>query len=348
MDYVKLGRTDLTIPRITLGTMTWGEQNTQAEADEQMDYALAQGINCFDAAEMYPVPANPKTHGRTETIIGNWFKARGNRSKVTMATKVIGRGAWLPGIRGGEGHPNRAQIVEAVEGSLRRLQTDYIDLYQIHWPDRPTNYFGQLGYTQVSDETAWTPIEETLEALDTLVKQGKIRHAGVSNETPWGLMRYLALAEKHGWTRIASIQNPYSLLNRSYEIGLAEISHREQVGLLAYSPLAFGALSGKYVDGSKPEGARLTRWGHYFTRYLTPRAQQATAAYVQLAYIYMLDPSQMALAFVHSRPFVTSTIIGATSMAQLRGNIASYDLKLDTEVLKEIEALYTEFQTAAP
>ena len=348
MDYVRLGQTDLTIPRITLGTMTWGEQNNQAEADEQMDYALAHGINFFDTAEMYAVPASAKTQGSTETIIGNWFKSSGKRSQVTLATKVIGRGAWLKWIREGNGHPNRAQIMEAVEGSLRRLQTDYIDLYQIHWPDRPTNYFGQLGYTQASDEAAWTPIEETLEALDTLVKQGKIRHAGVSNETPWGVMRYLALAEKNGWTRIASIQNPYSLLNRSFEIGLAEIAHREQVSLLAYSPLAFGALSGKYVGGARPEGARLSRWGHYFTRYLSPRAQQATAAYVKLAQSAGLDPSQMALAFVHSRPFVTSTIIGATSMQQLKDNLASYELKLSPDLLKEIEALYMEYQTAAP
>lgn len=348
MQYTTLGKTDIRISRICLGTMTFGEQNSEAEAHQQLDYALDAGVNFVDAAEMYPVPVNPKTSGRTEAYIGSWIAKTGRRADIVLATKVIGRGGWLPWIRDGQGHPNKVQIKEAIEGSLKRLQTDYVDLYQIHWPDRPTNYFGQLNYTPVDNEEDWTPLEETLEALDELHRAGKIRAAGVSNETPWGTMRLLALADKYDWLRIASIQNPYSLLNRSYEVGLAEISHREQLSLLAYSPLAFGVLSGKYLGDQKPEGARLTRWSSYFTRYLKPQAVAATAAYVELARSHGIDPVTMALAFVNSQPFVTANIIGATTMEQLRTNIASIDFEISSDLRKSIESIFTIYQNAAP
>ena len=347
MRTVTLGCTDLVVSRACLGTMTWGEQNTEAEARAQLDFATARGVNFIDTAEMYPVPPRPETQGRTEQYLGNWLAAQpGRRNRLVIASKVAGASRGIDWLRPGPLRLDRANVLAACEASLKRLRTDHLDLYQVHWPDRPTNMFGQLGYRV--DDTPAVPVEETLAALAELVQAGKVRHVGISNETPWGLMRYLRAAETPGLPRIASIQNPYSLLNRSFEIGLAEIAHREQVSLLAYSPLAFGALSGKYVGGARPEGARLSRWGHYFTRYLSPRAQQATAAYVKLAQSAGLDPSQMALAYVHSRPFVTSTIIGATSMQQLKDNLASYELKLSPDLLKEIEALYMEYQTAAP
>lgn len=338
MEYRSLGRTDLKVSAICLGTMTWGQQNTEAEAHIQMDYALDQGINFFDTAEMYPVPPKADTQGRTEQYIGTWFQARKNRDKVILATKVTGR-SQMSWVRGGENpRLDYRQISMALEASLQRLQTDYIDLYQLHWPERQTNYFGQLGYNHVEKDDA-LPIEETLEALDKLVKTGKIRHIGLSNETPWGVMRFLALSEKHGWPRVVSVQNPYNLLNRSYEVGLAEVSIREDCGLLAYSPLAMGMLSGKYLDGARPKGARMTEFSR-FTRYLTDKANDATQEYVQCAQNFDLDPSQMALAFVTSRRFVTSNIIGATSMEQLKLDIDSAKVTLTPEVLKELETIH--------
>lgn len=341
-----LGKTDIQVTEICLGTMTWGEQNTQKQAFEQLDYAMDFGINFIDTAEMYAVPTRAETYGATETIIGNWLETRGNRDKIVLATKICGPGDWLPHIRNGETHFNKKHITQALENSLKRLKTDYIDLYQLHWPDRHTNFFGQLGYRHNNDEQI-TAIEETLEVLDNIVKSGKVRHIGLSNETPWGTMRFVQLAEERGWPRVVSIQNPYSLLNRSFEVGLAEVAHREQVGLLAYSPLAFGMLSGKYLNNQWPEGARLTRWKQ-FSRYTNPQAMRATARYIEIAKQHNLDPAQMALAYVTSRPFVTANIIGATSMSQLKSNLASAEIQLSKEVLKDLEAAHKEQPNPAP
>jgi len=341
-----LGRTDLEVSLICLGSMTWGEQNTQQQAFEQLDYALAHGVNFIDTAELYAIPPCAETYGRTEQIIGEWLRRRGRRDDVIIASKIAGPGqGWVDHIRGGRTRFDRANIVSALDESLQRLQTDYIDLYQLHWPERPTNFFGQLGYQGGAE--AFTPIGETLQVLAEQVQAGKIRHIGLSNETPWGVMRFLASAEAQGLPRVVSVQNPYSLLNRSFEIGLAEVAMREQVGLLAYSPLGFGVLSGKYLHGARPAGARITRWPHY-ERYSNPQALAATEAYVTLAHEHALDPAQMALAYVNSRPFLTSNIIGATSMDQLRSNIASASLKLGDEVLEGIEAIHRRWPNPAP
>lgn len=342
----QLGRTDLQVTEICLGTMTWGEQNTQDEAFEQLDYAMDYGVNFIDTAEMYAVPTRSETCGSTETIIGNWLASRHCRDKVILATKICGPGDWLPHIREGKTRFTRKHLTQALEDSLKRLQTDYVDLYQLHWPDRHTNFFGQLGYRHNPAESI-TPIEDTLEVLDEFVKSGKIRHIGLSNETPWGTMRFVQLAEERGWPRVVSIQNPYSLLNRSFEVGLAEVSHREQVGLLAYSPLAFGMLSGKYLDDQWPDGARLTLWKQ-FSRYTNPQAMKATLLYMEVARRHELDPAQMALAYVTSRSFVTSNIIGATSVAQLKTNLESSELSLSKEVLKDLEAVHKEHPSPAP
>ena len=347
MQYRQLGNTDIQVSALCLGTMTWGEQNNQKQAFEQLDYALDQGINFIDTAEMYPVPAKAETQGRTESIIGNWLQERRSREHIILATKVVGPGRdWLTHFRGGNNNLDRSNIMAAVDGSLRRLKTEYIDFYQIHWPDRQTNYFGKRSYPW-PDEKQSIPIEETLAALQELVDSGKVRHVGVSNETPWGVMRYLCLTETHGFVRIQGIQNPYNLLNRSYEVGLAEISHREQVGLLAYSPLGFGVLSGKYLNDQHPANTRLTLFPEY-QRYSGGQAKAATAEYVALAHQYGLDPAQMALAFVTSRPFVTSNIIGATNMAQLRSNIASMEITLPEELLADIEAIHERYPYPAP
>jgi aryl-alcohol dehydrogenase-like predicted oxidoreductase len=342
-----LSNTDLEVSALCLGTMTFGEQNTEAEAFEQLDAALDAGINFFDTAEMYPVPPRAETMGRTETIIGNWMRTRACRERVVIASKVAGPGRdWLPYIRGGSNRLNRSHIEQAIDASLRRLQTDVIDLYQLHWPDRETNFFGKLGYSPSQDPDE-TPLRETLETLGDLVTAGKIRHVGVSNETPWGVMSCLELARYHHLPRLVSIQNPYSLLNRTFEIGLAEISDREQVGLLAYSPLAFGVLTGKYLNGAQPDKARLTLFPGY-DRYSNPQAQRATHDYVMLARSAGLSPTQMALAYVTSRPFVTSNIIGATTLAQLSENIASIDTVLSDDLLDQIEAIHQRHPNPAP
>lgn len=341
----KLGNTDIDVSLICLGTMTWGEQNTESEAFEQLDYATGAGVNFIDAAEMYPVPPRAETQGLTEQYLGNWLARRGRRDDLVIASKVAGPGNGLTYLRNGP-RLTRAHIREACEASLKRLQTDYIDLYQVHWPDRSTNFFGQLGY-QPNPEESSTPIEETLEALDELVREGKIRQIGLSNETPWGTMEYLRLAREKVWPRAVSIQNPYNLLNRSFEVGMAEIAHREQAGLLAYSPLAFGMLSGKYLGESWPEKGRLTLFER-FKRYSNSRGMAATRAYVELAREHGLSPVELALAFVNSRSFVTSNIVGATTMAQLRENIGSASITLDQEVLDAIEALHTEFTYPCP
>ncbi|WP_312600716.1 NADP(H)-dependent aldo-keto reductase [Pseudomonas luteola] len=345
MKYRSLGRTTISVSELCLGTMTWGEQNTQDEAFAQIDRAAEHGINFMDAAEMYPVPSRPETYGQTERIIGNYFKKRGNRDQWILTSKVAGPGNNISHIRDGNLKHNRQHIVAALEGSLERLQTDYIDLYQLHWPDRETNFFGKLGY--VHNDKTFTPLEETLEVLNEQVQTGKIRHIGLSNETPWGTMRFLQLAEERGWPRAVTIQNPYNLLNRSFEVGLAEIAIREQCGLLAYSPLAFGMLTGKYANGARPEHARLTLFSR-FTRYNNPETMRATEQYVQLAKQHGLDPAQMALAYVTSRPFVTSNIIGATSLEQLQSNLDSINLTLSEEVVAGIEAIHKIQPNPAP
>lgn len=339
-----LGRTGLEVSVVGLGTMTWGQQNSEAEAHEQLDVAVAAGVNFVDAAEMYPVPPMAQTQGRTEQYLGSWLKSRRNRDRVLLATKVTGP-AEMPWLRGGP-RPSRAQIRQAIEASLRRLQTDYVDLYQVHWPDRGTNFFGRLGYEHKDGESA-VAIEETLGALAELVKEGKARHVGVSNETPWGLAEYLRLARERGWPRVASIQNPYNLLNRSFEVGLAEFAHREEVGLLAYSPLAFGVLSGKYLGGARPDGARLTLFSR-FQRYTGERVERAVRKYVDLARQHGLDPAQMALAYVHARPFVASALVGATNLAQLRANLAAADLVLSAEIVAAIENIHRDHSNPAP
>jgi aryl-alcohol dehydrogenase-like predicted oxidoreductase len=341
-----LGKTGLKVSLICLGTMTFGEQNTESEAHQQMDMALEKGVTFFDAAEMYPVPPKPETQGLTEKYIGTWFAARKNRDKVIMATKVVGRSQGFQHLGRGETRLNREHITRAVEGNLKRLQTDYIDLYQLHWPDRATNNFGQLGYTHVEKDDP-IPVEETLEVLKDLVKAGKIRHVGLSNETPWGTSRFLRMAEEKNLPRMASVQNPYSLLNRSYEVGMAEISIREQCGLLAYSPLAMGVLSGKYLGGAKPPKARMTLFTR-FQRYNNPMAEAATARYVKIARDAGLDPSQMALAFVNRQPFVTSNIIGATTLAQLKTDIESVNISLTEDTVRAIDAVHREISNPCP
>jgi len=345
MEFKQLGRSDLRVSRIALGTMTFGRTNSEAEAFEQMDYALAQGINLFDAAEMYPVPTDPAYQGNTERCIGNWMKARGSREQIVLATKAAGPGEQVSYIRP-DLHFDRANLRAAVEGSLSRLQTDYIDLYQLHWPDRATNMFGRLGYEH-RPESDGTPILETLRALDELVKEGKIRYIGLSNETAWGTMKFLQLAEQYDLPRPVSIQNPYNLLNRSFEVGLAEVALREQVDLLAYSPMAFGVLSGKYLGGARPEGSRLALFPQ-FARYMNESGLAATRAYVELANRVGLEPALLALAFVNSREFVGANIIGATRMEQLRADITSLELRLGEDLLAEIETIHRRYTYPCP
>ena len=335
MQYRNLGRTDTRVSLICLGTMTWGEQNTEQEAFAQLDYATERGINFIDTAELYPIPPKEDTYTHTETIIGNWLKQRGQRDDLVIASKISGTG--FPYMDGGRRF-NHHHIERALEGSLKRLNTDYIDLYQLHWPDRNTNNFTQRGFEYKENEQA-TPIEETLGVLNDLVKAGKIRHIGLSNETPWGTMEFLRIAEENGWPRPVSIQNPYNLLNRTFEVGLAEVAHREDIGLLAYSPLAMGILSGKYLHGARPEGARMTLFTR-FQRYNTPQCEAATEQYVKLAQENDLDPAQMALAYVNSRSFMTSNIIGATNLEQLTADIDSVELTLSGEVLEAIEGIH--------
>ncbi|MCP8688938.1 NADP(H)-dependent aldo-keto reductase [Marinobacterium sedimentorum] len=346
MQYKMLGGSDLRVSRIALGTMTFGSQNTEAQAWEQLDYAAAAGVNLLDTAEMYPVPTSPDYQGASEAIIGRWMQARGNREQMIVATKVTGPGDLCRYIRPDVGL-SAASIRDAIEGSLRRLQTDYVDLYQLHWPERQSNFFGQLGYVPGDVAGDGVAIEETLRALKTLVDDGRVRYVGLSNETAWGTMEFLRLADKLDLPRVVSVQNPYSLLNRSLEVGLAEVMLREQVDLLAYSPLAFGVLSGKYLDGARPDGSRLQLYPSY-QRYLTEQGQAATRAYVALAKDAGLDPSQMALAYVNSRPFLGSNIIGASKMDQLRSNIASLNLALNDDVLAQIEAIHACYTYPCP
>ncbi|WP_321277164.1 NADP(H)-dependent aldo-keto reductase [Thiomicrorhabdus indica] len=348
MQYTTLGQSDISVSRICLGTMTWGEQNTQAQGFEQMEYALEQGVNFWDTAELYSVPPKEETYGSTETIIGNWFAKTGRREEVVLASKIAGPAEFVEHIRGGKTRFNAMVIQKALDASLQRLQTDYLDLYQLHWPERQTNFFGQLGFAYPQNEpTDLTPMAETLEALSDQVKAGKIRTIGLSNETAWGAMQFLNLAKSMGLEKIVSVQNPYNLLNRSYEVGLAEVAYQESVGLLAYSPLAFGVLAGKYLNNQFPEQARITLFPR-FDRYLNPQATAATQAYVDLAKAYDLSPVQMALAYVNQRPFITSNIIGATTMQQLKENIDSIHVTLSGELLTEIEAIHQRYTYPSP
>jgi len=342
MEYRKLGRTDLNISVIGLGTMTWGLQNNQAQGFEQMDYAIEQNINFFDTAEMYAIPPSEKTFGTTESIIGNWFASRKNRDKVILASKIAGPG--LSWIRGGSSVIDKKNILQAVEGSLQRLQTDYIDLYQLHWPNRGSYHFGQIwNFAPKFDVQAQEDnFLEVLNTMQDLIKAGKIRHIGLSNETAWGMTKWLQLAEKNNLPRMASIQNEYSLLCRHFEPDLGEIAIHEDCGLLAWSPLSRGMLSGKYLNGARPEGARITIETRPEHR-VHPRTDAAIQHYVDLAKQYDLDPCQMALAFVNDQPFVTSTLIGATNMQQLKSNIESITLKLSKEVYEEIDKIRRQF-----
>ena len=346
MHYHRIPHSTLEVSQLGLGTMTFGEQNSEADAHAQLDLALRSGINFIDTAEMYPVPPRPETQGLTEQYIGSWLKQRGSRDKIILASKVAGPSRGNDASIRPDMALDRKNIRAALDASLKRLNTDYLDLYQLHWPQRQTNYFGKLGY-QYSETTAQVTLLETLEALTEQVRAGKIRYIGVSNETAWGVMRYLQLAEKHELPRIVSIQNPYSLLNRSFEVGLAEISQHEGVELLAYSSLAFGTLSGKYLNGAQPAGARNTLFSR-FTRYSGEQSQKAIAEYVALAQQHQIDPSQMALAYVRQQPFVASTLLGATTLEQLQINIESFNLTLNAEILEGIEAIHRRYTYPAP
>lgn len=345
-----LGHTDIKVPEICLGTMTFGQQNTQEQAFEQLDYALERGINFWDTAELYAVPPTPQSYGSTETILGNWFAQTGKRKQVTLASKIAGPSQVGGHIRNGQTRFNKKDISSALDNSLKRLQTDYLDLYQLHWPERPTNCFSHLGYTaqMIADTPAdLTPLAETLIALNDEIKAGRIRAIGLSNETPWGTMKFLQLADELGLQRVVSVQNPYGLLNRTYEIGLAEIAHFEKVGCLAYSPLGFGVLSGKYLNGQKPDNARITLFPR-FSRYTNAQAVWATEQYAKIAAEHDLSLAQLSLAFVRQQFFVTSTIIGATTMQQLQENIDSVNVTLSDEVMQLIEAVHMQQPNPSP
>jgi aryl-alcohol dehydrogenase-like predicted oxidoreductase len=347
MNYKKLGNTNLEVSTICLGTMTWGEQNTQKEGFEQMDYALDQGVNFWDTAEIYSVPPKQETFGDTEVIIGNWFEKTKKRDKVILASKVCG--PMREYVRGGGNQFGEKNITEALEGSLKRLKTDYIDLYQLHWPERKTNFFGKLGYEHdFYDNNEWTKFEDILESLKKFIKQGKIRHIGLSNETAWGLSKFLEISKNKGLPKMISVQNPYNLLNRTYEIGLAEMSIREQAGLLAYSPLACGYLSGKYRNNQMPKNSRIERDGNFWTRYQKPNMNMAVDAYYEISKKHNLDMSQMSLKFIEIQPFVTSVIIGATTIEQLKTNIKSVNIKLTDEIINEINEVQAIYPNPCP
>ena len=344
MNYRKLGNTDLEVCTICLGTMTWGEQNTQEEGFEQMDYALDQGVNFWDTAELYAVPPKAETFGHTETIIGNWFEKNKKRDKVILATKAAGPSRKY--LRNGENSFVGKNLDEAINDSLRRLKTDYIDLYQLHWPERNVNNFGKLGYTH--KENNWNKFEDVLDNLKKHIDSGKIRYVGLSNETPWGVMNYLKLSKDKDLPRMMSIQNPYSLLNRSYEVGLSEISIREKIGCLAYSPLASGYLSGKYRNGKFPKGSRMERDFDFWTRYQKPNVDKIVEEYFKISKKYGLDISQMSIKFCEVQDFMTSVIIGATSMEQLKTDIESVKVKLDEKVIKEINEIQKIYPNPCP
>lgn len=347
METRRLGRSDLQVSKVCLGTMTWGTQNSQDEAFAQMDYALERGASFWDTAEMYPTPTSAETYGETERIIGNWLASRGGRERVVLATKAVGPNAdRFPYIRDGRPRLDRRHLEQALEASLKRLQTDYIDLYQLHWPDRSTNHFGKLSYRHNLEEES-TPIEETLGVLADFVKAGKVRTIGLSNETPWGVMSFLAAAERGAGPRPVSVQNPYSLLNRVFEVGLAEVAMREDVGLLAYAPIAGGTLSGKYLDGQWPAQARMTL-NPDNRRYFKPNAEPAIRAYVALARDHGMEPAVLAHAFVYGREFLTASIPGATTLQQLETAIDAAEVKLGDDLLKEIDAIHQRYTIPCP
>ena len=346
MKFKNLGKTDLKVSLICLGTMTWGDQNNETEAFEQMDYALDQGVNFFDTAELYSVPPKKNTYGSTEKIIGNWFKKTKKRGKVILASKIAGPG--LDWIRGGGLQYSKSSINKALEDSLKRLQTDCIDLYQLHWPERNTNYFGKLDYDHKEPENNWNQFEDILNHLQDCIKTGKIKYIGISNETAYGLSKYLEISELKNLPRVVSVQNPYNLLNRSYEIGLAEISAREQAGLLAYSPLAFGYLSGKYRNGVVPKNSRMALFGPSYQRYTGAKSQEAIEEYFKIAQEAGITLTQLSLAFINSRPFVTSNIIGATNMTQLKEDIESINVNLENTVLEKINSVHKKISNPAP
>ena len=356
MEYRKLGESDLTISAICLGTMTFGDQNTEAEAHDQLDFALAHGVNFIDTAEMYPVPPKADTCTRTETMVGNWLQGQA-RDKIILGTKAAGPRRGLHWIRGGPHSLDRDNIRSALEDSLRRLKTDYVDLYQLHWPERNVPMFGQYqfdpaqefesGIYQQGAEKQWVSIQNQLETLAELVQEGKIRYVGLSNEQPWGVMEFVRVAEAYNLPRIASIQNCYNLLNRGMEFGMTEVLYRENVDLLAYSPLAFGHLTGKYIDNPNAKG-RVTHFTGYAQRYNKPNVKPASAAYAALARQHGLTPAEMALSFVFHRWFVTTTLVGATSLVQLKENFAAWDKPLSPELMKAIESLHLTYMNPAP
>ena len=346
MKFKKLGHTDIDVSLICLGTMNMGEQNTEAQGFEQMDYAFDKGVNFFDTAEVYSVPPREETQGSTETIIGNWFKKTKKREKIILATKMVGPGpSW---IRGGGGNYTEKNMALAIEGSLKRLQTDYIDLYQLHWPERNTNFFGKRDYAHDTKENEWNNIESVLQGLKKFVDQGKIRYIGLSNETPWGFSKFLEISNKLNLPRVVSVQNPYNLLNRAYDIGMSEISCRENVGLLAYSPLAIGYLSGKYRNNQMPKDSRVGLYKDFWVRYREENAKRAVEDYYNLAKENGLTLTQMSLAFVNSRPFMTSNIIGATTMEQLKENIGSVDIELDNKIIEKINLIHSNNPNPTP
>tara|TARA_B100001175_G_C19467836_1_gene620108 strand:- start:566 stop:1600 length:1035 start_codon:yes stop_codon:yes gene_type:complete len=344
MNYRKLGNSDLKVSTICLGTMTWGEQNTQKDAFEQMNYALDQGVNFWDTAELYAVPPKEETFGHTETIIGNWFEKNKKREKIILATKAAGPARKY--LRNGENSFVGKNLDQAIDNSLKRLKTDYIDLYQLHWPERNVNNFGKLNY--VHKENEWNNFEDILVNLEKYIKQGKIRYIGLSNETPWGVMNYLKLHKDKNLPRVMSVQNPYSLLNRAYEVGLSEISIREEIGCLAYSPLASGYLTGKYRNGKFPKGSRMKRDWDFWTRYRKPKANEAVEEYYKISKKYNIEMSQMAIKFCELQDFVTSVIIGATTMEQLKTNIESVKLNIDKEVINEINKVQNLYSNPCP
>ena len=344
MNYRKLGNTDLDVSTICLGTMTWGEQNTQEEGFEQMDYALDQGVNFWDTAELYAVPPKEETFGLTEKIIGNWFKKNKKREKVILATKAAGPARKY--LRNGENSFVGKNLDEAINNSLKRLKTDYIDLYQLHWPERNVNNFGKLGY--VHKENDWNQFVDVLGELDKYIKAGKIRYVGLSNETPWGTLNFLQLSKDKNLPRMMSIQNPYNLLNRTYEVGLAEVSIREQVGCLAYSPLASGYLTGKYRNKNFPKGSRMQRDWDFWTRYRKPNTEGAVEEYFNISKKYGLDFTKMSLKFCEMQDFMTSVIIGATTMEQLKTNIESVNVNLSNDIIEEINQVQTIYPNPCP
>ena len=346
MNYKKLGTTDLDVSTICLGTMTWGEQNSEEEGFEQMDYALDNGVNFFDVAEIYPSPCRKETYGETEKVMGNWFEEKKKRDKIILATKISGPG--LSHVRGGGPHYTEKKISEPIENSLKRLKTDYIDLYQLHWPERKTNFFGKLGYVHKEDSNEWNDFEKVLTALEKFIKQGKIRYIGLSNETPWGLAKFLESSKIKKLPRIMSVQNSYSLLCRTYEIGLSEISIREKSGLLAYSPLAGGFLTGKYRNNNLPENSRQKLFAEYYTRYSKPNVSPVIEKYFNLAKKFALDFAQMSLKFCEIQPFMTSVIIGATTMEQLKKNIESVNVNLNDEIIKDINNIQKIYPNPCP